>query len=33
VLGAWLDAYSAGISTWDAEDIAKVIERGVAADL
>jgi hypothetical protein len=27
VLGAWLDAYSAGVSTWDAEDIAKVIER------
>jgi hypothetical protein len=27
VLGAWLDAYLAGASSYDADDIAKVIER------
>ena len=27
VLGAWLDAILAGASTYDADDIAKVIER------
>ena len=27
VLGAWLDGFLAGASSWDADDIAKVIER------
>ena len=27
VLGAWLDAYLAGASSYDADDIAEVIER------
>jgi hypothetical protein len=27
VLGAWLDAYLAGASSYDADDIAKVIEQ------
>jgi hypothetical protein len=27
VLGAWLDGYLAGASSYDADDIAKVIER------
>lgn len=27
MLGAWLDAFLAGASSWDADDIAKVIVR------
>ena len=33
VLGAWLDAYLAGASSYDADDIAEVMERRPAAEL